>query len=261
MQKKSAYLRTAHRGLMLVLLATGLVFCSEETSGDDDGDENDSPEGVLNGSISGSYSLDGPATDESIGTSTQQGEGHAEAHPGGTLNVSITFDAPNANVIGGGIRFGETGPIHVVEVADAVGQTTGTLNFAVQIPASVCDDLSSICHDIKCYEFAVTDAGTVSKANINAVALACGNCDEPSCQDLLTSCEADPCGCTADEVCVDGVCQVATEQNSCALRDPSCCPGQDDSCTAPGEVCFCDAFCTEAGDCCPDACDTCGFCN
>jgi hypothetical protein len=48
--------------------------------------------------------------------------------------------------------------------------------------------LSSICHDIRCYEFAQTSGGTFSQANINLLAAACGGCDEPSCQDLLDMC-------------------------------------------------------------------------
>lgn len=69
------------------------------------------------------------------------------------------------------------------------GGSGGTGNLAFQIPADICSQLSSICHQIQCYEFAVTDAGTISRANIMDVAMQCGNCDEPSCQQLIQGCQ------------------------------------------------------------------------
>lgn len=112
-----------------------------------------------------------------------------EVYPGDVFTVSIPFSAQDNNVVGGGIRFGASGPIRVVPVPSALGQPDGTIQFDVTVPPDICNDLSQICHDIKCYEFAVTDAGQVSAANIADLALACGNCDEPSCQDLLPSCQ------------------------------------------------------------------------
>ena len=73
---------------------------------------------------------------------------------------------------------------------------------------------------------------------------------------------SDECGsCADDEICLDGACVEKNEQTSCELRAPQCCPGQDNSCTAPDALCFCDDYCTVAGDCCPDACSTCGWCG
>ncbi len=152
--------------------------------------------------------LDNPATDESIDVTGETG-GIMPLYPGGTVTVTIPFFAPDANVIGAGIRFGDSGPVQVVPIDGAIGVSEGTLTFDFQVPANICDNLSSICHDIRCYEFAVTDAGMVSAANINQVALACGNCDEPSCQSLLTDCEGEcinPEDCANGETCVDGNC-------------------------------------------------------
>ena len=67
--------------------------------------------------------------------------------------------------------------------------------------------------------------------------------------------------CSDSEVCLDGACVDKTAQTSCELRTPMCCPGQDNSCTAPDALCFCDNHCVTANDCCPDACDTCGWCG
>jgi hypothetical protein len=61
----------------------------------------------------------------------------------------------------------------------------------MQVSQSLCGSLSSICHSIKCYEFAVTSAGTISRANITDLAVACNNCSEPSCKGLLQQCSAD----------------------------------------------------------------------
>ncbi len=175
--------------LMVIAISAAALSCY---GGDEDGSSGN-PEDELNDSLNGSYTLDDPPTDNSI-TVGSNASGYAEARGGDSLNVVLTFDAPNGNVVGGGIRFGPSGPIVVVSIPAAEGQASGTLNFSIQIPSSICNNLSSICHDIKCYEFAVTDIGAVSRANINDVALACGACDEPSCQSLLTSCEVVDCG-------------------------------------------------------------------
>jgi hypothetical protein len=114
-----------------------------------------------------------------------------EVKPGGTLGVAIPFTAPNGNIVGAGIRFSPTGPFKFIPIPAAQGKTSGTVSFQMQAPPSLCGSLSSICHSIKCYEFAVTSAGTISRANITDLAVACGNCTEPSCQTLLKSCNLD----------------------------------------------------------------------
>jgi len=224
----------------LCVLLTSVAFCGDE---EEEPGPNGDPNDELNGSISGDYEVDGTNVDDSIGVSGSEG-GYAEASPGGTLNVSISFDAPNANVVGGGIRFGANGPVQVVTIPDAMGQTSGTLNFAVQIPDSVCSNLSQICHDIRCYEFAVTDIGAVSQANINDVALMCGGCDEPSCQSLLDMCE----------VPLSPYCQDAVDS---AFEDFS----TGDACM---DACVTDSYvpCIKANDCqditgCVDALQSC----
>lgn len=132
--------------------------------------------------------LEDPGTDSTVivsAGSSPTPTSPAPAQPGDVINVQIPFQAPQGNVIGAGIRFGTSGPIRVVEIPAAKGQTSGVLTFDMQIPSSICGNLSKICHDIKCYEFAVTDAGLVSAATLAPMALMCGGCDEPSCQSLL----------------------------------------------------------------------------
>ena len=202
--------------------------------------------------------------DDSVKVLSSDSGAPLEVIPGSSIKIIVPFEAVNGNVVGVGVQFGDTGVIQVVEVPGAAGQTSGTMEVDVDVPDSVCDNLSQICHDIKCYEFAVTDAGNISKANINSIALKCGNCSEPSCQDLLTSCqEEDACDgtCEEDEICLDGECVTKTAATSCEERG-ACCAGQDNSCTAEsGAQCFCDEYCVTAGDCCADACSFCGYCQ
>lgn len=113
---------------------------------------------------------------------------------GDNVSVAIPFSSANGDVTGAGIRFGDSGPIRTVNFPNAQGQSQGTMQFQFGIPDDICGNLSNICHDIRCYEFAVTSAGRVSAANINSLALVCGGCDEPSCQGLIDTaiCPDDP---------------------------------------------------------------------
>lgn len=111
--------------------------------------------------------------------------GRMPLNTGTQLNGQVTFTAPGGNVVGAGMRFGDSGPVNIVPVAGGQGMTNGTINVPFSVSGSTCDNLSQVCHDIKCYEFAVTDDGKISKANIRDIALMCGNCDEPSCASLI----------------------------------------------------------------------------
>jgi hypothetical protein len=153
-----------------------------------------------------------PATDETVTVMPPVAApaGPSALRPGDTVTVEIPFEAPNGNVVGAGIRFGETGPIRTVGIDAATGQTANTLTFDFQVPQNICDDLADICHSITCYEFAVTDIGEISVANLTPIALACAGCDEPTCQPLLM-CDMPPPGevevgmpCTPADACVPG---------------------------------------------------------
>jgi hypothetical protein len=139
----------------------------------------------------GSFQLTDPPMDTSV-TLTPPPAGSSDLPVGVPNPMSTGFSAPSGNVVAAGLRFGTTGPVNVIPIAGAQGNTSGTLNYSFQVPDSVCQQLSGICHSIICYEYAVTSAGTISAANIMQVALACGNCDEPSCQSLLNGCGAGP---------------------------------------------------------------------
>lgn len=174
-------------GLSLILLASA---CKKKNDAD--------PVEAINAGLSlpaGSYSVnpDTMEVDNTIVIDPGAG-GTMPINTGTTLNGQITFSAPNGNVVAGGMRFGNSGPVNVVPVSGAQGQTNGTLNLPFTISASTCADLASICHDIKCYEFAITADGKISQANIRDVALMCGGCDEPSCASLISPpCPPAPC--------------------------------------------------------------------
>jgi hypothetical protein len=102
-------------------------------------------------------------------------------------------------------------PVTDPDVTQTGDETDGSLQLSVQMPPELCAQLSQICHDIKCYEFAETSAGTFTAANVAFLAAACGNCDEPSCQDLIDECTTEgyclsDAECEADQMCVQGTC-------------------------------------------------------
>jgi hypothetical protein len=169
------------------------------SSGGDDGQGNR----ALNDNIawpSNAYALDAPPTDDSITITPPSAPASTPAvMEGDAMSVSVPFSTPNANVVGVGIRFGDSGPIMTIPTS-TMGKTSGTLSANVTIPPSICKMLSSICHNIKCYEYAVTSIGKVSRANIRSLALMCGDCSQPSCKDLLPDMCFDP----GNATCVDG---------------------------------------------------------
>lgn len=168
----------------VVALAT-IIVLSSSCKKDKDGD----PVEAINAGLqlpAGSYQVnpDTMEVDNSIDIDPGSG-GTMPINTGTQMNGQIAFTAPNGNVIGGGMRFGNSGPINVVPVAGAQGQTSGILNLPFGVSSSTCNNLSKVCHDIKCYEFAITADGKISRANIRDVALMCGGCGEPSCAPLI----------------------------------------------------------------------------
>jgi len=134
---------------------------------------------------------DNVQTDNTISISTSSGV--TPIQDGQTMSNSISFNAPNGNVNAVGMRFGLNGPIYFVPI-NSNGATSGTGSFDFLINAGICDNLSSICHDIICYEYAQTSSGAISAANIRDVAMLCGNCDEPSCEGLVDPSDCDTGG-------------------------------------------------------------------
>ena len=155
--------------------------------------------------------LNNPQTDDTVELDVLPTGGNQQLTAGSTINVSLPFIASSANVVAAGIRFGNSGPIRTIMLPDAQGVSSASLDFDMQVPASVCGDLANICHSIQCYEFAVTAAGRISRENIMDLALVCGNCSEPTCQTLLPGpmCTVecmDDTDCATGETCSMGMC-------------------------------------------------------
>ena len=176
-------------GFSVLLFTTG---CGSD--GDDGGSQPDDANAYLNDNITlpaGSFRVSADQITETIDieiTSSGSG-GRSQVVGGQNVSVSIPFTAANSNVTHAGIRFGDTGDIIMIPVDGASGNAAGILGFEFGIPADICDNLNDICHDIRCYEFAVAESGSgtfqVSRENINELASACGGCDEPQCVALL----------------------------------------------------------------------------
>lgn len=126
-------------------------------------------------------------TDNSIIVSSAS-NGRMPLHTGIDLVNTITFEPgtrQSGNPISAiGMRFGPTGPIKFIPITDEELEN-GIASFIFLLNPELCEDISQICHDIKCYEFAQTSLGTISQADLQDIAMVCGACDEPSCTSLL----------------------------------------------------------------------------
>ncbi|MCA8954886.1 MAG: hypothetical protein KDC87_02370 [Planctomycetes bacterium] len=103
---------------------------------------------------------------------------------GSRLSVQPRVDTGAERVLGLGIRFGDSGPIRVLPMA----VNAGTLPLQIPIPDDICGGVAAQCHEVRCYLWAVTHEHRVSRPVIQAVALACASCGEPSCRELLPEC-------------------------------------------------------------------------
>ncbi len=176
--------------LCCVLLSTFFFSCNKEKKQGGGISDQAQVEANLNSGLilpAGSFTvdpdLDGTSVDNSITVGANSGAPMA-LQVGQTASANIPFNAPNGNVTAIGMRFGSTGPINFVPI-NTNNATSGTGSFQFQVTAEMCNNLSKICHDVRCYEFAYTSSGQVSQANLNQIALMCGNCDEPSCRGLI----------------------------------------------------------------------------
>ncbi|MCI5081872.1 MAG: hypothetical protein MRY78_09275 [Saprospiraceae bacterium] len=180
--------------VLLFLLGGVLSSCFKDRNLTNDG------EMALNNQIllpAGSFQLEESEVtlDDDLQVNNNGSAGGMRMEPGATMSTAISFNAANANVTHAGIRFGNSGGIWAVPIPEADGNASGTLIVPMQIPPEICNQISRICHDIKCYEFAIANDGSgewnISRGNINDIILGCAACDEPSCQDLAPSCDCD----------------------------------------------------------------------
>lgn len=174
--------------LVLIVAVTSNISCSSGNEDPKGISNQEEVESMVNSNLElppGSFQVDEKDVqiDNSITVGNNSGAVMPLA-PGNLNNAQIPFSAPNGNVSAIGMRFGQSGPINFVPISTN-GATSGTGSFQFRVDSKLCSQLSKICHDIRCYEFAYTSEGTISKSNITQLALTCGNCDEPSCQGVI----------------------------------------------------------------------------
>ncbi len=133
------------------------------------------------------------------------------ALPGTGFPVHLTFNAPAANVIGGGISVEGSNEVQWTLLGDVSGQTAGDIQFSYLLPDDVCDGIPNLCHVIETKQFAVTSDLKVSKPVVVKVVLQCASCDSASCQQALPA----------------NACQECVQPDTCKMLG--------DVCFAPGK--------------------------
>ena len=180
---------------LLILASMLLTACSKEegVAGEDALNawlRNQYPDGYEASSTGASVPSD-PATDDDARRYNMTDA--ASLSP----TVSITSSGGTDTGTSGGanataicVGFGSTSNAWCIPADNEdVTVTDDSISLNMPVPPEICDGLSQICHDIKCYEFAQTSAGTFTASDVEYLAAACGKCDEPSCQDLISECD------------------------------------------------------------------------
>jgi hypothetical protein len=171
--------------ILLVLVFTAIYSCKE----DDSQDDGTVAAEILNAAFQinrpGSFIVnpDDVEVDNSV-IVFSGGNGYVPLRGGDNMNNTISFQSSTASITAVGMRFGNTGPITFVPLTPEE-IANGVCSLPFSIDPSACADISQICHDIKCNEFAMTSAGKISRADLQDIALICGACNEPSCLELL----------------------------------------------------------------------------
>lgn len=134
-------------------------------------------------------------------------EGNLTPGQGVLIGVGLDMDEVDAICVSFGTP---DNPWCVPASSMRVNSDNMAAGLMLSIPPDLCDQLSRICHDIRCYESARTSAGLITRSNVNQLAMICGGCDEPSCQPLLDMCVDGECtgdgDCRDGERCVSGQC-------------------------------------------------------
>jgi len=179
------------KNIILVFIAASMVLlsCKKDDSNEDQQSQQATAAEMLNAGFqinrSGSFLVnpDDVEIDNSVIVSSG-GNGYVPLRGGDQMANTISFTSISANITAVGMRFGNSGPITFVPLSQAeINSGIASLNFSID--PGVCENISEICHDIKCNEFAMTSAGKISQADLQDIALICGACSEPSCLELL----------------------------------------------------------------------------
>ncbi len=149
-----------------------------------------------------------PPTDDSVNVINNLDD-IVVAVPGAAFPISINFQAPGENVVGGGIRFEGSDEVQWTLLNGVMGQATGDVDFSYVVAPDACDDVSNLCHEVAAEQFAVTDVGgqfQVSEAIEVTVVLQCATCTSTSCVDILPP----------------GSCQECKQPDSCQMVYDNC---------------------------------------
>lgn len=126
------------------------------------------------------------------------------AIPGSAFPIHLSFDAPNLNVVGGGIRFPGSDEVQWTFIEGVSGLEAGELRFGYVLADDACDEVANLCHEILTEQFAVSQVDgefLISRPVEVRVVLQCATCESQSCVELLP---ADECKtCTQPQACVD----------------------------------------------------------
>jgi len=124
-----------------------------------------------------------PPTDDSVSVINNLDD-VVVALPGASFPISLNFQAPMRNVVGGGIRFQGSDEIQWTLLERVMQEQTGDVDFAYVMAGDACDGLSNLCHEVDAEQFVVTELGNdfaVSEAIAVTVVLQCATCDSTSC--------------------------------------------------------------------------------
>ena len=142
-----------------------------------------------------------PKTDPSV--TAQSLIDVALALPGSAFNIHLSFQAPNQNVVGGGIRFPGSDAVQWTFIQGVSGLDSGELRFAYVLADDACDDVANLCHEIQTEQFAVSQIGgefLVSEPVPVRVVLQCATCDSQSCLQVVPAGQCKTC--SQPEACV-----------------------------------------------------------
>lgn len=131
-------------------------------------------------------SLSGPPlTDSIVLTAVAGAPNWFVAGEGDVITLSAQFASRDRDVVGVGVRYGDSNDVVVVDAPGANGSAAGNLSVDVEIDGHACSDLPEGCNTSVFQLFGVTADGAVSQPLLIDVVFACGDCDDESCLVLL----------------------------------------------------------------------------
>jgi hypothetical protein len=190
---------SAARAWTVAIAGALALACGDERAGDEDDGLAPAPDEYLASFVSavsapGGAIIELPESDPSVTLVSPPAEFRpfipvVPLEPGGSVSLSVAYEAENANVVAAGIGFTSAGPILRVPISE-VGAASGSVSTAFGVPDDLCQHVGAECRRVTAYAYAVTSEGRVSAALVVEMATACGPCTAPGCAGLLPECPA-----------------------------------------------------------------------